>query len=66
MVFAMVEAAEKELACNNRKLKPGGVVAVASANTADNTAPVLAFVCVAKDYKAKLYIRQCFGETAQD
>jgi cystathionine beta-synthase len=53
MALAMVEAAEKGLTWNNRKLKPGGVVVDASAG---NTAPALAFVCAVKDYKAKLFI----------
>lgn len=53
MALAMVEAAEKGLTWNNRKLKPGGVVVDASGG---NTAPALAFVCAVKDYKAKLFI----------
>lgn len=53
MALAMVEAAEKGLTWNNRKLKPGGVVADASAG---NAAPALAFVCAAKGYKAKIVI----------
>jgi cystathionine beta-synthase len=53
MALAMVEAAEKGLTWNNKKLKPGGVVVDASAG---NTAPALAFVCAVKDYKAKLFI----------
>jgi cystathionine beta-synthase len=51
MAIAMVEAAEKGLTWNKRKLEPGGVVCDASAG---NTAPALAFVCAVKGYKAKL------------
>lgn len=53
MALAMVEAAEKGLTWNNKKLKSGGVVADASAG---NTAPALAFVCAVKGYKAKIVI----------
>lgn len=53
MALAMVEAAEKGLTWNNRKLKPEGVVCDASAG---NTAPALAFVCAVKGYKVKLNI----------
>ena len=53
MALAMIEAAEKGLTWNNRKLKPGGIVTDASAG---NTAPALAFVCAAKGYKAKLVV----------
>jgi cystathionine beta-synthase len=51
MALSMVEAAEKGLTWNKKKLEPGGVVCDASAG---NTAPALAFVCAVKDYKAKL------------
>lgn len=51
MALAMVEAAEKGLTWNNRKLEPGGIVCDASAG---NTAPALAFVCGVKGYQAKL------------
>jgi cystathionine beta-synthase len=51
MALAMVEAAEKGLTWNCRKLKLGGTVCDASAG---NTAPALAFVCAVKGYKAKL------------
>ena len=51
MALSMVEAAEKGLTWNKKKLAPGGVVCDASAG---NTAPALAFVCAVKDYKAKL------------
>lgn len=51
MALAMVEAAEKGLTWNGKKLEPGGVVCDASAG---NTAPALAFVCAVKGYKAKL------------
>jgi cystathionine beta-synthase len=53
MALSMVEAAEKGLTWNRKKLKPGGIVCDASAG---NTAPALAFVCAAKGYKAKLGI----------
>jgi len=53
MALAMIEAAEKGLTWNNRKLKPGGIVCEASAG---NTAPAVAFVCAAKGYKAKIVI----------
>lgn len=51
MALAMVEAAERGLTWNGKKLEPGGVVCDASAG---NTAPALAFVCGVKGYKAKL------------
>jgi len=51
MALAMIEAAEKGLTWNGKKLKPGGVVCDASAG---NTAPALAFVCAVKGYKARL------------
>jgi len=51
MALAMVEAAEKGLTWNGKKLKPGGIVCDASAG---NTAPALAFVCAVKGHKAKL------------
>lgn len=53
MALAMIEAAEKGLTWNNRKLKKGGIVVDASAG---NTAPALAFVCAVKNYKARLFI----------
>lgn len=53
MALAMVEAAEKGLTWNNKKLKPEGVVCEASAG---NTAPAVAFVCAVKGYKAKINI----------
>ena len=49
MALAMVEAAEKGLTWNHKKLEPGGIVCDASAG---NTAPALAFVCAVKGYKA--------------
>lgn len=55
MALSMVEAAEKGLTWNQKKLLPGGVVCDASAG---NTAPALAFVCAVKDYKVKLCIYQ--------
>jgi cystathionine beta-synthase len=53
MALSMVEAAEKGLTWNHKKLTPGGVVCDASAG---NTAPALAFVCAVKGYKVKLCI----------
>jgi len=53
MALAMVEAAEKGLTWNGKKLMPGGVVCDASSG---NTAPALAFVCAMKKYKCKLGI----------
>lgn len=53
MALAMVEAAEKGLTWNNKKLEPGGTVCDASAG---NTAPALAFICAVKGYKVKLCI----------
>jgi cysteine synthase len=53
MALAMVEAAEKGLTWNSKKLVPGGIVCDASAG---NTAPALAFVCAVKGYKAKFGI----------
>lgn len=53
MALGMVEAAEKGLTWNGRKLKAGGIVCDASSG---NTAPALAFVCAVKGYKAKLGI----------
>lgn len=51
MALAMVEAAEKGLTWDGRKLKPGGTVCDASAG---NTAPALAFVCAVKRYNCVL------------
>ncbi|MDD3657146.1 MAG: cysteine synthase family protein [Atribacterota bacterium] len=53
MALSMIEAAEKGLTWNNKKLGLGGVVVDASAG---NTAPALAFICAVKGYKAKLFI----------
>ncbi|MDA4128895.1 MAG: cysteine synthase family protein [Thaumarchaeota archaeon] len=53
MALSMVEAAEKGLTWNGKRLLPGGTVCDASAG---NTAPALAFVCAVKGYKAKLGI----------
>ncbi|MEJ2598877.1 MAG: cysteine synthase family protein [Anaerolineales bacterium] len=53
MALAMVEAAEKGLTWNHKKLKPDGTVCDASAG---NTAPALAFVCAVKGYKVTLCI----------
>ena len=61
MALAMVEAAEKGLTWNGKKLKPGGVVCDASSG---NTAPALAFVCAVKGYKAKLGIYRPMLEKA--
>ena len=51
MALAMVEAAEKGLTWNKKKLESGGIVCDASAG---NTAPALAFICAVKGYRAKL------------
>lgn len=51
MALAMVEAAEKGLTWNNKKLDPGGTICEASSG---NTAIALAFICAVKDYQAKL------------
>ncbi|MEM3703794.1 MAG: cysteine synthase family protein [Candidatus Bathyarchaeia archaeon] len=53
MALSMVEAAEKGLTWNGRRLNPGGIVCDASSG---NTAPALAFVCAVKGYKAKIGI----------
>lgn len=53
MALSMVEAAEKGLTWNGKRLKPRGIVCDASSG---NTAPALAFVCTVKGYKAKLGI----------
>jgi cystathionine beta-synthase len=53
MALAMVEAAEKGLTWNHRKLEPGGIVCDASAG---NTAPALAFVCAVKGYQVMLCV----------
>lgn len=53
MALSMVEAAEKGLTWNKKKLGPGGAVCDASAG---NCAPALAFVCAVKGLKAKLAI----------
>ena len=53
MALSMVEAAEKGLTWNGKKLPPNGTVVEASAG---NTAPALAMVCAAKGYKAKLVL----------
>lgn len=51
MALAMIEAAEKGLTWNEKKLEPEGIVCDASAG---NTAPALAFVCAVKGYEAQL------------
>ncbi len=53
MALSMIEAAEKGLTWNKRKLEKDGTVCDASAG---NTAPAVAFVSAVKDYKAKLGI----------
>jgi cysteine synthase len=53
MALAMIEAAEKGLTWNHKKLEPGGIVCDASAG---NTAPALAFVCAVKGYKVVLCV----------
>jgi cysteine synthase A len=51
MALSMIEAAEKGLTWNGKKLKSDGIVCDASAG---NTAPALAFVCANKGYKVRL------------
>lgn len=51
MALAMIEAAEKGLTWNGKKLQPGGTICDASAG---NTAPALAFVGALKGYKVVL------------
>lgn len=53
MALAMVEAAEKGLTWNHKKLEPGGTVCDASAG---NTAPAIAFVCAVKGIKVALCV----------
>lgn len=53
MALSMIEAAEKGLTWNKKRLKPGGTVCDSSAG---NCAPALAFVCAVKGIKAKLAI----------
>jgi len=53
MALSMIEAAEKGLTWNKKKLNPGGAICDASAG---NTAPALAFVCAVKGIKAKINI----------
>jgi cysteine synthase A len=60
----MVEAAEKGLTWNGKKLKPGGTVCDASAG---NTAPALAFVCAMRGYPAVFctYKTMLIGDSAR-
>lgn len=53
MALSMVEAAEKGLTWNGRKLSPGGTVVEASAG---NTAPAVAMVCAAKGYRSRFVL----------
>ena len=53
MALSMVNAAEKGLTWNRKKLGSNGIVCDASSG---NTAPALAFVCAVKGYKCKLGI----------
>lgn len=53
MALSMIEAAEKGLTWNGKKLSENGVVCDASSG---NTGPALAFVCAVKGYKAKIGI----------
>lgn len=64
MARSMVEAAEKGLTWNGKRLKPGGIVCDASAG---NTAPALAFVCAVKGYKARFcsYKTMLVGDSAR-
>src|SRR5512137_372822 len=64
MALSMIEAAEKGLTWNGKKLVPGGIVCDASAG---NTAPALAFVCAVKGYQARLctYKTMLLGDSAR-
>lgn len=53
MALSMIEAAERGETWNGKKLSPGGTVVEASAG---NTAPAVAMVCAAKDYKSKIFL----------
>jgi cysteine synthase len=64
MALSMIEAAEKGLTWNGKKLDPGGIVCDASAG---NTAPALAFVCAVKGYRARFctYKTMLVGDSAR-
>lgn len=64
MALSMIEAAEKGLTWNGKKLKRGGVACDASAG---NTAPALAFVCAMKGYLAEFctYKTYLVGDSAR-
>jgi cystathionine beta-synthase len=64
MALSMIEAAEKGLTWNEKKLEPGGIVCDASAG---NTAPALAFVCAVKGYNARFctYKTMLVGDSAR-
>jgi len=64
MALSMVEAAEKGLTWNGKKLEKGGIVCDASAG---NTAPALAFICAVKGYKARFctYKPMLVGDSAR-
>ncbi|MFA6715281.1 MAG: cysteine synthase family protein [Victivallales bacterium] len=53
MALSMIEAAEKGLTWNHKRLKPGGIVCDSSAG---NCAPAIAFVSAVKGLRAKLAI----------
>ncbi|NLN70354.1 MAG: pyridoxal-phosphate dependent enzyme [Chloroflexi bacterium] len=53
MAISMIDAAEKGLTWNRKKLPKDGIVVEASAG---NTAPALAMVCAAKGYKARFVL----------
>lgn len=53
MAISMIEAAEKGLTWNGKKLPMDGIVVEASAG---NTAPAVAMVCAAKGYKARFVL----------
>lgn len=61
MALAMLEAAEHGETWNGRVLSPGGTVVEASAG---NTAPAIAMVCAAKDYRAKFVLYRYQMESA--
>lgn len=63
MALAMVEAAEKGLTWNGKKLIDDGIVVEASAG---NTAPALAMICAAKGYKSRLVLYRYLFDKGQD
>lgn len=63
MALAMVNAAEKGLTWNGKKLEKGGTVVEASAG---NTAPAIALVCAAKGYKSRLVLYRYIFDKGAD